>query len=325
MKKDLLERLRCPITQQRLVLEDPESAGDIETGTLVTADGAHRYPIRNFIPRFVSQSNYADSFGMQWNEFRQTQLDSSSGHPISAERFWASTGWRPEELEGQWVLDAGCGSGRFAEIALSAGAHVVAIDLSSAVDAAWKNLREHERLHVVQANIYELPFARGSFPFVYSIGVLQHTPDVAGAFAALPPLVQTGGRLSVDYYGKTWKSALLPKYLLRPITKRLPKNALFSALRKTVPLMLPVSRALGAVPVLGFALKRIVPVVDYHGMLPLNEKQLREWALLDTFDMFAPEYDSPQTAETARRWMEASGLREVEVLNVGHLVVRGRK
>jgi hypothetical protein len=177
----------------------------------------------------------------------------------------------------------------------------------------------------VQANIYHLPFASGSFPFVYSIGVLQHTPDVAGAFAALPPLVQTGGRLSVDYYGKTWKSALALRYWLRPITRRLPKPALFSALQKTVPLMLPVSRALGAVPVLGFALKRIVPVADYHGVLPLNKKQLREWALLDTFDMFGPEYDSPQTAKTARRWMETSGLREVEVLNLGHLVARGRK
>jgi 2-polyprenyl-3-methyl-5-hydroxy-6-metoxy-1,4-benzoquinol methylase len=325
MRAELLDILRCPATGQRLVLADGASMTTIETGTLVTSDGTHRYPIRNGIPRFVPESNYADSFGMQWNQFRETQLDSHSGHPISADRFWQSTGWSPSELRGQWVLDAGCGSGRFAEVALSAGAKVVAMDLSSAVDATYANLKHHENLHIVQANIYHLPFAPGAFSHVYSLGVLQHTPDVGKAFHALPPLVQTGGKLAVDYYGKTWKSALLPKYWLRPVTKRLPKPALFSVLQKAVPLMLPISRALNSVPVLGFALKRIVPVVDYDGMLPLTEKQRREWALLDTFDMFAPEYDHPQTAATARRWMESAGMKDIEVLNAGHLVARGRK
>ena len=37
--------------------------------------------------------------------------------------------------EGKWVLDAGCGMGRFAEIALKIGAQVVALDYSNAVDA----------------------------------------------------------------------------------------------------------------------------------------------------------------------------------------------
>lgn len=326
MKPELLELLRCPVSGERLRLETDEgTTEDVRTGALVSANGRFRYPIRDGIPRFVPVSNYADSFGMQWNQFRNTQLDSHSGQPISAERFWASTGWHPEELAGQWVLDAGCGSGRFAEVALEAGARVVAVDLSSAVDATYANLRGHAGLHVVQADIYQLPFATQSFPFVYSLGVLQHTPDVERAFRALPPLVSPGGRLCVDYYGRTWKSVLLPKYWLRPITKRIPRAVLFSALRRMVPVMLPVSRLLGSVPLAGFALKRIVPVVDYHGMLPLSEQQHREWALLDTFDMLAPAYDQPQTADTVRDWMHRAGLTQVEVFNAGHLVARGRK
>ena len=125
MKIELLERLRCPQTGQCLTLESSTSGVDeIESGWLVSVDGQHRYPIRNFIPRFVPESNYANNFGMQWNKFRQTQLDSYSGHPISADRFWKATGWRPEDISGQWVLDVGCGAGRFAEIALRAGARV---------------------------------------------------------------------------------------------------------------------------------------------------------------------------------------------------------
>ena len=66
MKIELLEILRCPETGQRLILEPSVSgADDIESGLLVTPDGQHRYPIRNSIPRFVPEANYADNFGMQ--------------------------------------------------------------------------------------------------------------------------------------------------------------------------------------------------------------------------------------------------------------------
>jgi len=326
VKTELLEQLRCPNTNQRLVVEsDGPETGVIENGFLVSADGRHRYPIRNGIARFVPESNYADNFGMQWNQFRKTQLDSFSGHPISAERFWTTTGWRSEELKGQWVLDVGCGAGRFAEVALRAGAKVVAVDLSSAVDACYANLRYYDGLHVVQADIYRLPFVAASFAFVYSLGVLQHTPVVAKAFHALPPLVRPGGKLCVDYYPKSWKTVFTPYYWLRAITKRVPKATLFSALKRAVPVMLPVSRFLGAVPGAGFVLKRLVPVMDYHGELPLSEQQRQEWALLDTFDVFAPAYDQPQTIATARKWMESAGLKGIEVFRAGHLVARGRK
>ena len=83
------------------------------------------------------------------------------------------------------VLDVGCGAGRFAEIALRTGAKVVALDYSTAVDACYANLGHHENLEVVQGDVYALPFVGRSFPFVYSLGVLQHTPDVRTAFAAL--------------------------------------------------------------------------------------------------------------------------------------------
>ena len=326
MKSTLLELLRCPESGQRLTVHDAEGRGDeIDTGYLVSGDGQHRYPIRNGIPRFVPQSNYADNFGMQWNHFRQTQLDSYSGHAISGERFWHATNWSPDELRGQWVLDAGCGAGRFAEVALTAGAKVVALDFSSAVDACYANLKHHPNLHVVQGNIFALPFGRGFFPFVYSLGVLQHTPDVASAFAALPPMVRRGGKLCVDYYERSWKSVFHIKYWLRPVTKRLAKPTLFSILERAVPILLPVSRLFGSVPVVGKALKRAVPVANYHNVLPLSDQQQKQWSLLDTFDWLAPEYDNPQSAATAKRWMEASGMEHIEVLKAGHLVARGQR
>ena len=324
MKDALLSILRCPASGQRLHLAD--GAGpDPDTGWLVSEDGGHRHEIRGGIPRFVPASNYADNFGMQWNHFARTQLDSHSGHGISAERFWEATGWQAAEMSDKWVLDIGCGSGRFAEIALSSGANVVALDYSSAVDACLANLRQHPRLHVVQGDAFALPFAPGSFHFVYSLGVLQHTPDPHRAFASLPPMLAPGGRLSVDYYEKSLGALMHPKYLLRPVTKRLPKPMLFSALEAVVPVLLPVSRLVGRVPLLGRGLQRLVPVANDEGTLPLTPRQLREWALLDTFDWLAPEYDNPQSETTARQWMVEAGLEQIEVLRAGHLVARGVK
>ncbi len=326
MKTELLELLRCPTSGQCLHLEGSNVAPvEIDDGWLVSEDGQQRYPVLKGIPRFVPQSNYADNFGMQWNHFRQTQLDSHSGLPISSDRFWNATGWQPAAMKDQWVLDAGCGAGRFAEVALLSGAKVVALDYSSAVNACYANLKHHPNLHVVQGDIYALPFAPKTFPFVYSLGVLQHTPDVAKAFAALPPMVRGGGRLCADFYWKRFRTMLHAKYLFRPLTTRMDQSQLFQLLQRWVPTLLSISQALGRAPLIGRGLKRIVPVADYTGRFPLSDQQLKEWALLDTFDMLAPTYDNPQTAATVRHWFEQVGLVEIEVGHWGHLVGRGIK
>ena len=326
MKIELLELLRCPKTGQCLHLEGVrDNSQDVEEGWLVSEDSKERYPVLRGVPRFVPKSNYADNFGMQWNHFRQTQLDSYSGHPISTERFWLATHWKPEQLKDKWVLDAGCGAGRFAEVALLAGAQVVALDYSSAVDACYANLKHHSNLHGVQADIYALPFAPESFQFVYSLGVLQHTPDVPKAFAALPPMVKVGGQLCVDYYWKRFRTMLHAKYLVRPFTKRISQPKLFSFLQRWVPALLIISQALGRVPLIGRGLQRIVPIADYTNDYPLTSQQLKEWALLDTFDMLAPTYDNPQTATTVRRWFEEAKFVNIEVGHWAHLGARGTK
>ncbi len=223
MRLYLLDILRCPESGERLRLEAAEWAdGDVVSGYLVPESGGPRYPIRGSIPRFVPQQNYASSFGFQWQKFAKTQLDSHSGLSVSADRFWKATGWREEDLRGAWVLDVGCGAGRFA-------------------DVAWANLRHYPNFHVIQADMYRLPFAKGAFQFLYSLGVLQHTPDPAGAFAALPPFVAAGGRLCVDVYERSWKNLAHPKYWLRPLTKRLERSRLFLLVALRVPFLWPAA------------------------------------------------------------------------------------
>ena len=327
MKKDLLNLLKCPESGLELSLESTKEndSGDVLFGFLVNSDGSKKYQIINSIPRFVPESNYADNFGMQWNHFRQTQLDSYSGQPISADRFWASTGWDMSDMNNKWVLDIGCGAGRFAEIALSSGANVVALDYSSAVDACYKNLEHHDKLHVIQGDVYKLPFKFEQFDFVYSIGVLQHTPDVKSSFFALKDHVKAGGNLCVDYYWKRIRTMFHAKYIFRPITKRIPQDKLFAFLEKHISKLLFLSRLVGKIPLFGVFLKRLVPVADYKGIFNLNDRQLYEWALLDTFDNLSPEYDNPQSIKTAKKWFEDIDFENIEVFHSSHLVARGKK
>jgi 2-polyprenyl-3-methyl-5-hydroxy-6-metoxy-1,4-benzoquinol methylase len=327
MKRELLCILRCPTCRGHLQLDaENELQGEVTSGTLTCQHAEHVFPIVHAIPRFVPGDNYAASFGWQWNRFGKTQLDSHSGQPISRDRFFAFTGWTPEQLAGKRVLDIGCGAGRFAEIALSCGAEVVAVDYSSAVDACWANHQDKPNLFgVLQADIYHLPLLPAQFDFVYCLGVLQHTPDVRAALMALPPQLKACGQLAVDVYPKQWRNSLWPRYWIRPITRRLRPDRLFRMVQFMVKYLLPVSVVLGRAPLVGRKLRHLIPLSNYDGILPLTEEQLREWATLDTFDMLAPAHDHPQTSATLTNWLHEAGLERVRVFRLGFLVGRGSR
>jgi SAM-dependent methyltransferase len=325
VKSSLLRILRCPCCRTELELRDETiRANEVWSGTLRCRSGCE-FSIRDFIPRFVDDGDESDSFGRQWNKFRLTQLDSHSGTSISRDRFFRYSGWTPAELGGDLVLDAGCGAGRFTEVALAAGAEVVAIDISSAVDACGTNFGRHPRAHVVQADIYHLPFEPGSFDRVYCFGVLQHTPDVEEAFRALPVQLKPGGTLAVDIYPRLLRNLFWSKYWVRPVTRRLPRPVLFRILQRVVPLLLSLARIVARVPGTGGRLRYLLPVVSYEGVYPLNKDQLGEWALLDTFDMLAPRHDQPQPASRLQQWLVNARLTDMRVERMGFLIGRGRK
>lgn len=326
MKPGLLDLLGCPSCKGDLLLRSPHMAdGEIESGQLVCNSCSKDYPILAFVPRFVSPDNYAVSFGIQWNHFRKTQLDSCSGLSISADRFLASTGWSPEALAGKTVLDVGCGAGRFAEVALSFGATVVALDYSSAVDACYQNLGSNPGINIVQGDAYHLPFKPERFDFVYCLGVLQHTPDPAGAFESLPEQLRPGGQLAVDVYPRLAYNLLWSKYWFRPFTKRMYPIKLFRLVQILVRVLLPLSTAVGRVPFIGRKLRYLIPVVNYEGVYPLTGTQIKEWCIMETFDMLAPAHDHPQSEQTLKSWLKRSNLKDIEVIRLGHIVGRGTK
>src|SRR5207248_7109039 len=81
-------------------------------------------------------------------------------------------------------------------------ARVVAVDISSAVEIASRNLADRQHVDVVQADLFKLPFRPETFDLAYSVGVLHHTPDAAGAFKAIQALVKHGGMFSIFVHGQ---------------------------------------------------------------------------------------------------------------------------
>lgn len=274
------------------------------------------FPKIGSLYRFVEAENYASSFGFEWGKYARTQLDTDRSHE-SETTFREKTGFTPEQLAGKLVLDVGCGMGRFAQVAGGWGAKVVAVDLSRSVEQAAENLADKPNIWVAQADLFRLPFATGSFDYVYSLGVLQHTPNAEAAFKALPGFLKPGGMIAIAVYSGYNKWYRMSE-LYRRITIRMPLGLLHALCHVAVPLYY-VHRVLKVIPLVGSALS-----AGLKYLLPVSLHPVKEWRILDTFNWYSPPYQSKHTYEEVFRWFEDCGLRDLRVLH-NTISVQGRR
>ena len=269
-----------------------------EGQNLVDKSG-NKFPIVNEIPRFVKPDNYCDSFRFQWNKFSGTQLDEKNNTiKASKERFFSETNWEQEDLSGKNILEVGSGAGRFSEVVLlHTQANLYSVDYSDAVTNNFSNNSHISpgRFHVYQASIYELPFFDNSFDKVFCLGVLQHTPNFEQSVASLISKVKSGAEIVVDFYPiQGWWTKVHIKYMLRPVVKNMSHKKLLFIIEKNIDWLIKTHFIFHKLKI-GF-LNRFLPIVDIVNTFPegLTLKQMKEWAILDTFDMFSPEFDNPQ-------------------------------
>ncbi|MDP8907650.1 MAG: methyltransferase domain-containing protein [Chloroflexota bacterium] len=323
MWPELLDVLREPLTEARLELRDAETDGErILRGQLVS-EGGNTYPIIDGVPRFVPSEGYTGSFGMQWNMFSATQLDSATQTHHSARRFDAEVGWSAAELDQGWSLEGGCGAGRFVEVVAARGGRIVALDYSAAIDVTARRFHDDRNVHPVQADVLLPPIASRSVDRVYSIGVLQHTEEPYLAMMSLLRLCKSAGRFAFVAYARRWYTPLYAKYLIRPLTRRLPANMLLGAIKATMPVLFPLSEALFRRRGIGRVGRFVLPVASYPDKQGFDRAQRYEEAVLDTFDMLAPAYDQPLRPRVVRALLEKAPLAELEIVSEVPIVVRG--
>lgn len=325
MRRAHLRYLCCPDCRRGLNFFEVEQErnGIVEEGALGCVDCEARYPILRSVPRFVSTKDF-DNFAFEWNKHARTQLDSYSGASVSEDRFFASSAW-PRHLDGEVILEVGSGAGRFTEQAANTGAVVVSFDYSQAVDANYQSNGHRPNVLIIQADLNRPPVPPEMFDRVFCFGVLQHTPDPAKSFRSLLPPLKPGGQIAVDIYAKRWWTPLRTKYWIRPITKRLPFHALYRGIEGYIDFMWPIVKKIGALP-FGRKVNSALLVADYRGKFPLDDDQLKEWAVLDTFDRLSPLHDHPRSLSEVKSWFRESGLEDVHVeYGWNGIVARGVK
>jgi len=168
-------------------------AGDF----LVDAEG-HRFPVLAGVPRICDRENYTSNFGIQWNAFRETQIDSAMGQGrISEFRFFAETAWGRDELDGLDILEVGSGAGRFSEVVLACTkANLYSVDYSSAVEANFANngAIAPDRFHLFQASVYDMPFPDNSFDsYTIAFGI-RNVTHIDKALTEALRVLKPGGR-----------------------------------------------------------------------------------------------------------------------------------
>ena len=107
-----------------------------------------------------------------------------------------------EKTRGLRVLEIGCGCGSEAERFARAGAHYTAVDLTNAALAITQQRLRLAGLSgsFIQGDAENLPFDDAAFDFVYSHGVLHHTPDTAQTIREVYRVLSPQGRAAIMLY-----------------------------------------------------------------------------------------------------------------------------
>ena len=288
----------------------------VEAGEWLISEN-EKFPIINGIPRFVPNDTYASAFGLQWNSYKRTQLDSYTKLDISKTRLERCLGLNLVDLKDMNILEAGCGPGRFTELFVQHGANTHSFDLSNAVDANRANLGIHQNHQLCQADIYHIPYPEESFDIVCCLGVVQHTPNSEKTIQHLWKMVKPGGCLVFDHY--KWRlgyySTLKPVY--RFFLKSLKPEKSIKIIDKLVDFFFPIQWSIRNIKWLHSLVNRFTPLIVYYYEIPeLPKEEQLIWAKMDTMDSNTDYYKHLLTPKQIQTILHKLVGRDIW-LNVG--------
>ena len=255
-----------------------------------------------------SDSTTVKSFGDEWSRFDQSELPTAEAQRIFDEYFavfpWsklskASTGF-----------DMGCGSGRWAKLMAPRVGHLHCIDPSSALEVAKLSLASTANVSFHQASVDEIPLPPNSQDFGYSLGVLHHVPDTAGALRECVAMLKPGAPFQLYlYYAFDNRSFLFRLIwrcsdLLRRAVCRLP-----SALKHLVTDILAV--------MVYYPLARFSLLVERMGLnvasIPLSYYRNHSFYTMrtDSRDRFGTPLEHRFTRREIAAMMDTAGLDDV--------------
>ena len=129
-------------------------------------------------------------------------------------------------IQGQSVLDVGCGGGYLSTLLARSGAEVTGIDLAThALMAARKRAsREGVSVEYRQADAAHIPFADHCFDMVVCTDVLVHVPQPRKVIAEMVRVLRPGGAVYFSSISRTWWAHFVMVVLAERILRIVPRG-----------------------------------------------------------------------------------------------------
>jgi SAM-dependent methyltransferase len=347
MKQQLAEWMVCPASGERVTLRvEQELEGEITEGELVSTRG-RRYPITRGVPRMLAadlldegQKETERAFSAKW------QRATDFGHEEKSRSFYVN--WYLERYKfgtiealrdflskKTRILDAGTGNGRDTRLyADNSKATVFGVDISVAIDSAYNNLKSYPNVHLIQADLTQLPFPEEYFDFIACDQVLHHTRNTEESFHSLVNRLAPGGDISIYVYRKKAPIREISDDYLRMVSAEMSEEEVWELSEQLTDLGRVLSEVKASVtvsdiPALGISagtydIQRFI----YWHMLKCywNSSLKYDDSVITNFDWYRPLYAHRHTADEVRKWYADAGLEIVtfDECDAG-ISVRGRK
>ena len=251
-----------------------------------------------------------DEFGEEWLKFHEHDDDLVEKGGQEYFDILNSSMIHPDT----YVLDVGCGTGRWTKYLSKKVGFIEAVDPSNAIFAADKLLGNIKNVRLSQASIETLPFADESFDFVMSVGVLHHIPDTRKALKDCVKKVKRGGYFYVYLYydldrrGLIYKALFKISDVVRKVISRLPgKLKHFVCDILAIIFYMPFILAGRFFNFLGFK--------ELAKRMPLRGYQNRSFFIIrnDDLDRFGTRLEQRFSKKQIIEMMEDAGLTDIVV------------
>jgi uncharacterized protein YbaR (Trm112 family)/ubiquinone/menaquinone biosynthesis C-methylase UbiE len=247
-----------------------------------------------------------ESFGFQWKNWGKEKR--IYGYTDNENRDWFLTTLTSKKIDasyfkGKTVLEVGCGHGRFVKIVNELGSENIGMDLGPSVEIVYELTKDKPTAHVIQGNAMYPPIKDDSFDYVWSHGVLHHTPSTTNAFKAVSHLPKKdGGWFYIWVYPKKGFFWEYGNRFVRYFTTRLPEKVLYGISFILVPLLY------------------LIPAYNRH-VNPSNVSW-KECAL-SVNDWLGPKYQWHHTDYEVMAWFKDREYKDIEVLPTTGCAVTG--
>ena len=212
-----------------------------------------------------------------------------------------------------YMIDIGCGSGRWTDYFTDKAGFIEAIDPSDAIFVADSMLGQHNNVRITKASVDTIPWDDETFDFGMSIGVLHHIPDTNQALIDCVKKIKKGGYFYVYLYyrfdnkGIVFKTVFHLSNMLRLGISRLPPGPKkFVCDILAVVIYWPLSRFAGLLHKMNLhKLAKKIPLEPYYNKPFYNLRN-------DCLDRFGTKLEQRFLRSEIKEMMAAAGLTDIK-------------